>query len=76
MKCDLRVPQNFALQHLLSDSAKELYKKMTLKQLFNSNSQLTFCPGTCERIFEAKDKRMPGRVDCELCGLKFWYNIF
>ncbi|CAF0843165.1 unnamed protein product [Didymodactylos carnosus] len=74
MKCDLRVPQNFALQHLLSDSAKELYKKMTLKQLFNSNSQLTFCPGTCERIFEAKDKRMPGRVDCELCGLKFCFQ--
>jgi len=74
MKCDTHVPQNFIFQHLSSDYDKEFYQKLLLKQLINHNPQFTVCPGTCERIFEAKDKRMPGKVECELCRLKFCFQ--
>jgi hypothetical protein len=33
---------------------------------------MTLCPGTCDRVFEAINKSIPGKVECELCGLKFW----
>jgi len=33
---------------------------------------MTICPGVCDRVFEAIDKPIPGKVECELCGLKFW----
>jgi len=29
MKCDVRIPQNFVLEHLSSDNNKELYKKIS-----------------------------------------------
>jgi len=37
---------------------------------------MTLCPGSCERVFEAIDKPIPGKVECELCNLKFWYENF
>lgn len=37
---------------------------------------MTLCPGSCERVFEAIDKPIQGRVECELCHLKFWYDHF
>ena len=35
---------------------------------------MTICSGVCERVFEAIDKPIPGKVECELCHLKFWYE--
>ncbi len=35
---------------------------------------MTLCPGTCERVFEAINKPISGKVECELCHLKFWYE--
>jgi len=35
---------------------------------------MTLCPGSCERVFEAINKPIPGKVECELCHLKFWYK--
>jgi hypothetical protein len=33
---------------------------------------MTLCPGLCERVFETVDKPIPGKVECELCHVKFW----
>jgi hypothetical protein len=63
---------SFVLQHLSSDSRKDLYKKLIVKAIIQNNPQMTICPGLCDRIFEAIDKPIPGKVECELCGLKFW----
>lgn len=40
-----------------------------------NNPQMTLCPGSCERVFEAIDKSIPGKVECELCHMKFWYDL-
>ena len=36
---------------------------------------MTLCPGSCDRVFEAIDKPIPGKVECELCHLKFWQDF-
>ncbi|CAF0802590.1 unnamed protein product [Rotaria sordida] len=74
MKCDLRIPQNFVLEHLSSDKNKESYKKLVVKSMIENNPQMTLCPGTCERVFQAIDKPIPGKVECELCNLKFCFQ--
>ncbi|CAF3117665.1 unnamed protein product [Rotaria socialis] len=74
MKCDNRIPHNFVLKHLSSDKKKELYKRLVVRAMIQNNPQMTLCPGTCDRVFEAIGKPIPGKVECELCGLKFCFQ--
>ena len=63
---------SFVLQHLSSDKSKQVYKHLVIKNLIKTNPQMTLCPGTCDRVFEAIDKAIPGKVECDSCHLKFW----
>ncbi|CAF2890492.1 unnamed protein product [Rotaria sp. Silwood2] len=75
MKCNLRIPQNFVLEHLSSDKKiKNLIKKLVVKSMIENNPQMILCPGTGERVFQAIDKPKPSKVACELCNLKFCFQ--
>ncbi len=47
-------------------------KDFIINDIFQNNPQMTLCSGSCERVFEATNKSIPGKVECELCNLKFW----
>lgn len=73
-ECDMLVPEDFVLKHLIRPNMREKYHQFTFQDYVRSHPLLRFCPGpNCLMIIYSKEAKAKKAV-CSYCKTSFCFR--